>query len=405
MIRNVKDVTELLDRRFGSALSHPLSLVRTLAWMLVGLCLMGFVVPAAAAPLSHTRALRGTSVRDVILNKNDPRGWAQPRQDPHTFRIAWIGGSTIQTVPPRPGFLPADVVQRLPKIDGRPVQVTMYLMEASRVVDLYAATAEALSTKPDMVVLDLNPLWLFNTSEIQEWTNLNPAALPHLVTRPGTWPLLAAMYSPGDAALSIAARPSTAIRDRWSYSQRLQHDLDRISLVNQAPAKKSTAQLSGAALIATMTSPLAFWNYYRLIPSDVPTLERYPEELRLAKTDGSALNDLVVRQMLGALAASHIPSLAYLSAVDPTTLTNPATEQALERVESHLRQIAGTTSARTLQVQWQSGTRLVHGLAFRDMVHMTNDAPMADLLAGTLCTQLKAIDPQTSCSPNPETEP
>jgi hypothetical protein len=349
--------------------------------------------------------LQKTPVRDLMLDKNDPRGWAHLKKDPHKFTIAWVGGSTIQTVKPgHGGFVAVDVLHRLPKIDGKPVQVNMYLMEASRIFDLYAATAQALATKPDLLVLDLNPLWLFNPNAIQSWNNLNPVALPDLVSQPGNWPLMTALYSPSDAALSLASGHASSIRDRWSYAEKLRTAVAKLSPLKEPPAAPaSQRRLTGVQLIATMQSPLNFWNYYRLIPHNTPGAERYPLTLRQSKTDGSALNDVIVGQMLKAIGDSGIPAIAYMSAVDPSTLVDPAVNSALHRVEAHLQSIASEHQARTLLVQSKSGTRFVHGLQFRDMVHMTYDAPMVDLLANTICSHLTAVEPTTTCSSTPRT--
>ena len=405
MIRNVKDVTDLLDRRFGSAVGRPMSVLRTLVWVIVGIYVLGLLVAAPKVDFQHTHynnGLQKVPVRDLMLDKNDPRGWKNLKKDPHKFTIAWIGGSTIQIVKPHHhGFLPVDVLHRMPKIDGKPVQVNMYLMEASRIFDLYAATAAAIKSKPDLIVLDLNPLWVFNPNAVQEWTNLNPAALPDLASRPGNWPLLASLYSPSDVALSLADGHLSAIRDRWSFAQRLRSEIDKLSPLTEPVANPtSTTHLSGVKLIATMQESLSFWARYRLIPLDTPGPLRYPAYLEEAKTDGSALNDDIVGQLLGSLGDSKIPSLAYMSAVDPKSLAYPGVDAALQRVEDHLRSIAAAHRSRTLLVQWQSGTRLVHGLQFRDMVHMTYAAPMANELSTTICNQLRAIDPTTECTPN-----
>jgi hypothetical protein len=304
------------------------------------------------------------------------------------------------------GFLPADVVHRLPEIDGKPVHVDMYLMEASRIFDLYAALAEAVSTKPDLIVLDVNPLWVFNANAVQEWTNLNPAVLPQLAARPGTWPLLGGLDSPRDVALSIAAGHFGSIRDRWSYSQKLLAENQRLAPNPAPPVSPVPGQPkpNGVQLIASMQSPYSFWNYYRLSPGDTEGVKGYPAILRQSRTDGSALNDDIVNQMLATLAGSGIPAIAYVSAVDPRTLDAP-TDAALHGVENHLRTLAAQHQARTLDVQWQSGTRLTQGMRFRDMVHMTFDPPMANLMATTICRQLTALDPQTECQATPRTEP
>jgi hypothetical protein len=407
MIRDVQDVTDLFDRRFGSAMLTPLSLVRTLAWLVLGMYLVGLVIPAPHPPIQRARQLHGLPMRDLMLDKNDPRGWREVKKDPHKFTIAWIGGSTIQTVEPGHGsFLPLDVRDRVPTIDGRPVEVNMYLMEASRIFDLNVVTAEALATKPDLVVLDLNPLWLFNPNAVQEWDNLNPAATPRLIPDPDNWPLMASLYSPSDLALSAASSHLGSIRDRWTYSRKLSTVVDKFSAVTEAPLPTGRApKLSGARLIAAMNSPLSFWNRFRPNADPDPAFAGYPAYLRQAKTDGSALNDTIIKRMLKTMSDSKIPALAYLSAVDPATLTHPATDAALHRVESHLQEIAAPYDAGTLQVQWQSGIRLVHGLEFRDMAHMTYDAPFADLMAATVCAHLTALDPQTACKPTSRTAP
>jgi hypothetical protein len=410
MIRNVKDVSALFDRRFGAALARPLSILRTLAWMVLGMYLIGLLVPAPGVrqERSHVnRQLQTVPVRDLMLNKNDPRGWKRVKKDPKKFTIAWIGGSTIQTVKPEsPGFLAVDVLHRLPDIDGKPVTVNMYLMEASRVFDLHATVAEALASKPDMVILDLNPLWLFNPNAIQYWDNLNSAALPHLARTPGNWPLMLSLYSPRDLALAVSSSHLSSIRDRWSYAQKLPKVIDRLAPKNDPVAPVGVQPRPGdAQIIAAMQAPLNFWNYYRLIPRGTPGVERYPMTLRQAKTDGSALNDSIVRQTLADIGDSKIPALVYVSAVDASTLDDPATDAALHRVERHLRQIAAERRARTLRVQWQSGTRLVQGLQFKDMVHMTYDAPMANLLAKTVCAHLTAVEAGTQCTATSRSTP
>ena len=106
--------------------------------------------------------------------------------------------------------------------------------------------------------------------------------------------------------------------------------------------------------------------------------------------------------LVAVLAVTAVAVHAVLLAQTPTQ-TSP--NAALQRVESHLREISATYDADTLQVQWQSGIRLVHGLKFRDMAHMTYDAPFADLMATTVCAHLTALDPQTACNPTSRTAP
>ncbi len=385
-----------------------MSLLRTATWVLVGCYLLGLLFPAPGVKLNQTyynRKLPTKAVRDLVLDKNDPRGWKHLKKDPSKFTIAWIGTSTLQNVAPgNYRFIPADVVAQLPRIDGKPVQVNMYLFEGGRMMDIYAATADAVATKPDMVLVDMNPLWLFNDRQIQEWDNLDSAAFGDLVTDLQNWPLLAGLYSPSDAALAAASSHLGAIRNRWSYAQRLHDEINRLSPLNPPRIDPSVqrAKPTGLALVATMPSPLAFWNYYRpLVPLTSSPIPLQEALLRGARTDGSLINDDVVAALLQTLADSKIPSIAYMPPINPTSLNDPGVDSALRRIETHLAQIADKHRAPTLRVQSESAVRFLHGLAFKDLGHMSNDKPMVDYMAKLICSQLTAVTASTQCAPEP----
>jgi hypothetical protein len=407
VIRNVQDVSKLLDQRFGAAAGRPLSIVRVLAWMLVGLYLIGVLVPAPAVHLGSThfnKALRQTEVRDLVLDKNDPRGWKHLKPDPSKFTVAWIGGSTLQTVRPHHyGFVAVDTLRQLPRIDGKPVRINMYLLESSRIYDLFAATADALSTKPDLIIVDLIPVWIFNPNAIQSWPTLNPATWTELVKSPSNWPLLAALNSPSDVALSLAASHLSSIRDRWSYAQKLHSLIDKLTPAEQKKINPNAKapKLHGAQLIATMQNSYAFWNYYRLIPPGTPGKQRYEMFMRQAKTDGSVINDYIIGRMFGMLADSKIPAIAYLGAIDPSYLPDPGVAPTLLRIEKHLKALADQHKSPNLYVQPRSAIRFVSGLKFRDMVHMTYDPPFVRYMTSMICGHLRAIDPTSECTPQP----
>ena len=407
MIKNVKDVTDLLDRRFGSAMSRPLSIVRTLVWVVLGLYAIGLVLPApklAFNSTSHNRQLRGTTTRDLILDKNDPRGWKHLKKDPKKFTIAWIGTSTLQTVKPgHHGYVTVDVTKRLPKIDGKPVQVNLYLFDAGRAFDAYVATEDALRTKPDLIMVDLNAIWLFTERAVQGWPNLNPAALPSLISDPGNWPLIAAMDSPSDAALSLAASHLSSIRDRWSYAQKanalISHLAPNLPKIDPSAA---APKLSGLAKIATYQMPLNFWDRYRRqAPRGSSALQQQEGFLLESNTNGSGLTDDIASRLLSSLADSNIPSIVYLSAVNPASFKDPGVDAALHRVETRLQQLADQHRSKNLFVTSRSAIRTVHGLQFKDMVHTTYDPPLVDYLVKMMCSDLNTVNPSGDCSPLP----
>jgi hypothetical protein len=405
VIHDVKDVTALLDRRFGSATSGVLSMLRVIVWTLVGFIVLGVLVPAPKVDLNKThynKIMPTRAVRDLTLDKNDPRGWKHPKRDPDAFTIAWVGSSTLQNVGRHYSFIPADVRERLPEIDGRPVRVEMYLLEGGRLMDLFNSVAEALSTKPDLVMVDLNPLWLFNDRQIQEWDNLNGVVFGNLIGDPVNWPLIAALDTPRDAALGAASSRLPVLRDRWSYAIGLRHRLDELSPLNPAVPDPTAPHVAptGLALVATMQSPLAFWNYYRpLVPQGTPNRKLQEALLRGAKTDGSVMNDDIVAAMMNALGDSKIPAVAYIPPIEPSALSHAGVDPALRRIERHLQEIAAEHPSPTLLVKSQSAVRVLNGLTFKDLVHLTYDPPMIDYLVGLICSHLAATEPTAQCTP------
>lgn len=410
MIHNVKDVTGLLDRWFGSAGSRPLSLVRIIVWVGVGLYLVGALLPAQRVDMSktHYNSLlpKHSGVFDPLLDQNDPRGWKVPKKDPTKFTIAWVGTSTMQNVRKRGvgyfSFIPADVRAQVPRIDGKQVKINMFLLEGGRPMDVYNATSAAIASKPDLIMVDLNAFWVFNDLAVQEWDALNSPAFDNMVKDPANWPLLAALDSPQDVALAVAGSHLSSVRDRWSYAQQLNAELAKLSPLELPSAASVTKQdpPTGLARINAWSVPLNFWVYYRrLFPPNASVDQTQVALLRAEGKPGPTMSGTITSTMLGALAKSKIPSVAYLSPVAPSALTNPTNNAALSSVEQRLKQLAGKYRGSDLLVRWQSAERFLTGLTFGDLAHMTNSRPMVRYLTGLVCSHLSAVKPNTECTP------
>lgn len=405
MIRNVDDVTALLNRRFGSAAGRPFSIVRTLVWVLVGLYLLGMLYPAKTIKYTDTyynQHLKNPNVIDQLLDKNDPRGFLKGKKDPNAFTIAWIGTSTLQNVGTgHYSFVPADVRKLVPQINGKSVHVQLYLLEGGRQYDLYTVLSKAIATKPDLIMLDLNPFWVFNDTQVQEWPNLNGAVFGDMVGQPASWPYLAAFDTPSDLALAVGSSHLSVLRDRWSYAGSLRAKVAKLDPLNPPKPDPHPKPLTGTARIAAMQSPLDFWETFRpIVPKGSPNDLLQQQLLKNSTTDGSAINDGIVSAMFSAIVDSKIPTVAYVPAIDPSALTKPSVNAALARIEAHLQKIGDEHTASTFLLKSQSAIRTVHGLTFKDMAHMTYDAPMVDYLANLVCTEVLSQDPTGQCTPS-----
>ncbi len=405
----MKDVAALLDRRGDGAGANALSLVRILAWAIVGLLLISSAFRADPVDLDknpYNRKIKSPWVRNVTLDKNDPRGF-QTKRDPKAFTIAWIGPSTLQNISPsRYSFIPADVRERIPSVNGKPVKIDMYFLSGARIYDLYAATVDALATRPDMILVDLNPIWLFNDTAITNWTNLNGVSFRHIAKDPRAWPLLAAFDQPKDVALGLASSKVAALQDRWSLAADLREKLDELSPIavpSASPGPIASVDPRSLAAVAAMSAPLEFWQRFRP-PADPNSIRavRQLGLLRQSRTDGSILNDTVVDRLLAALASSGVPAIAYVPPVSPEIFSATGAEEALADIEMHLADAAARHRAPSLIVKHRAAGRDLPSLRFNDLVHLAEDGPFVTYLSDLICGQLLALDRTSSCVPGPD---
>ena len=408
MIHDVKDVTALLDRRFGGAGAGPLSLLRIAAWTVLGLLLLGAAFHAAPVRLNaspYNRKIASPLVRDVTLDKNDPRGF-QTRKDKSAFTIAWVGPSTLQSIGKRYSFIPADVRDRIPEVNGKRVKIDMYFMSGARVYDIYAATLAALASKPDMIIVDLNPIWIFNEVAVQAWDNLDGRVFPYAVQDAGAWPLIAAFDSPEDVALGLASHKLSALHDRWSYAQTLREKIDSwnpltIPTVTPRPGT-APSPLSKLQGVAQKGAPLFFWQAYR--PAPGPRGSRAQGQLTLLRqsdVDGGTVNDLVVNRLFAAMSAAKIPAFAYVPPVNPEFLAEPGADETLGGIERRIREIAAEHRSPTLYVQNESAVRFLPPMKFNDLAHLAEDGPFVTYLSDLICHQLVRLEVTPRCVPLP----
>jgi hypothetical protein len=406
-MRDVKDVEALLDSRFRGAGRSPWSLLRIMVWVAVGLVLIGMAYPVPGPKLSDNKynaKIKDPLARIVTLDENDPRGFRATKEDRNDFTIAWVGPSTLQSISPtRYGFIPADVRDRIPRIDGRKVVVDIYFMSGGRVVDMYAATEAALKSDADMIVIDLNPLWLFNDRAIQAWENLNGTTAVHLIGHPSQWDLVAELYSPSDVVLGLASTHLPSIRNRWSYAAEIRrhvHVFDRLDVAHPPPATKAPSELDRIAL---MQEPIEFWTRYRhSVPASASIRDRQAAFLEQSDVSGGTVNDVVVDHLLAAVAHSGLPAYLYVPPLAPDAMTDPTISATLAGIERHLGEIAARHRSPLVEVNNESLGRVLPPTSFNDLAHVKDDGPIVTYLTRAICHQLLVTSTASQCSPLPK---
>ena len=409
----IERLAQGIARRFGGLGTSRASFVRIHAWALAFLVAVSVLVPAHKVESRVSRRTLGP-VQNVARSYHDQRAYltsAFPRRG--YFHIAWVQGSEGEVFRSefRARHLATLVRRVLPKIDGRPVVIDVYYLPGMFLGDEYMSLLDALSTKPDMVVFSLNPVWVLNPLATHQWTQLETRAAAALAGRPRDWPVAAAMLSPSDLVWGLAQSALRPVAERTYWNQRV-HDL----VDNLGPLRRSKLERATRARRPSLEDRILhdraylFWFNRRLhLPAGTEFLLTR-ENMSAAKwatfmdasNDGrNQLNRLLLHAIARALTTARTPSYVYLSQINSPWLADPTMGRTMRGIEGQLAGLRGAFGARSIRFQPRSASRFVPGLRFLplDTVHMTYTAGFAPYLARELCALEAQTGTRATCVP------
>ena len=396
-------INAFATQRFGIGTTAG-SFVRIHVWAIVFLVAVSLVWPSHKEYFVAKGVRGNLSVRNVALDPNYPRGFAPSPFGKDRFRIVWITGSEGHFRPKNQRlFLPIVVTKQLPMIDGRPLGVDMYFLSGIRIADIYFALLDAIKTKPDMIVVTLNPAWALNPISTHQWTQLDSPAAVQLLSKPSSWPLAASLFSPSDLAWGVVDKAFRPLKDRNYNSQRIHRivddfgPLDRNGLREASNAQKPTK----SQRLSTMDT-VGFWLQYRLHePRDTQSLTWWAQMFEKSNEGRSALNKIILRAIAKELRDSKIPSLVYDAPVNNQWLArNKALDTAVSGVERQLEELRGSFTARNILFEPRTASRFLPPLQFRDMVHLKEAGAMGPYLVRALCRLVAQTGEASSCTPS-----
>lgn len=376
------------------------SLLRVMSWAVATIVVIGVVAPDRPADQLIDEYTVQAGVDGVLAvggDRADQRGFS-PSDDDDTFRIAWIAGSSVQGVEPsNRTFVPAQIRERIPEIDNRPVAMDMYFLSGMRILDEYAAVLEAIESEPDMIVVTLNPFWALNDRAIQGWDNLDGQLFAALVDSPSKWPILASTVGPGDALWGTIGTRLDAYRDRYYWGGQLSDRFGDASLLDLDPAEPDENP-SELERVAAWQIPVFFWDTYaNLADSSITGPDRQAVPFDYAADRRAGINRTAVAGIFQALTEADVPSYVYVAQIDDEIVAEPVASGALDRVETQIAEIADADAGDNVTVVTESAVRLVGDMNFRDAIHLFDTEQMADHLESELCTVIASNQWESSC--------
>lgn len=384
----------LSDKLGGAGLSWG-SLLRIHVWAILAVFLIGNLLPTETRSpnnLVYNRVAgiaRNDSVSIVSPRRNDIRGFVRTEGNDDTFRIAWLGGSSLQSISDDLyTFVPAEVQPLMGTVDGRRVTVDTYFLSGMRIVDEYFALLAALEDDVDMVVIAVNPIWALNNTATHDWPELDPRTLQLGVSERSTWPFLASYLSPADVLLAPTSAWVGGVSDRSDHSSDINDFFAKISrLDKETPNEQPPPDELGR--IRAMTIPVAFWRTYRQPPKPGATLEERQLDFLLdSDLENPTINSDILRQMGRLTAREGVLTYAYVAPLSHELLADEDINSAVMAIEQQIARAESDFALQTQRLESQSLSRFVEPFAFKDIIHIQETTGLAEYLATDICALL-----------------
>jgi hypothetical protein len=376
------------------------SLVRIGLVTVAGLLVAGLVIPSHLADLADSpySALATKNTRNVSLPFGDTRGF-QPTSDPDAFRVAWVGGSeTLSVGKDHRGFIADLVGERLGKVDGKDVSTDVFYLDAIRLADELAALSAAIESKPDVVVISLNPVWVLNDLAAQQWGYLDGILARHGSWPPSHWPVAASFVSPGDIGWKVLSRLSpSAVADRYDHGVELADKTSDLTFLDAVEGGTPPEPSELQALGATRPVDFFFNRYLQDRSVGMSLSQKQFAILRREVTSRSAVNRTILREMFQMARRAGVDTYFYMPPINPAVYADPQGRAYFEQVRE---QLASATAGRTterVRFDPQGLQDRVPVTRYKDIVHVLDGSAEADVLAGDLCDLLVSGDHQAGC--------
>ena len=356
----MKRLLELLQSFYLAEVARPLPLLRIACW--TGLFL--WLIPTFVHPCELREVIQFQEYVDpaqmvcVPITYHSTNGFRRDiaAKKADEFRYAWIGGSSLLVSRPSPDgreddirFLPTLVQPLLQKTGGRRPFALMYSLQAGRLYDEYLCVLDALSHQPDLLVVELSPVWVYCDKDISFWPNLYADGVRLIPPRPQDWAYYLLLTSPSKMAEGALSPVFSVVNDRYRYYYRFVQLVQRGGgLAHQAAMQPAgdTGQPASPRQSRLWTMPIAFWFMNELEYDRFPDPSVWQEQILLhyCNTSAATANADILDMMLRAIRDSGVPTLIYTAPLNPEAMRNPQVLARIETINAALNHLADSVS-------------------------------------------------------------
>ena len=369
-------------------------LVRIALWTILFLIAAGYLIPDRPKDIPFSENTEGTNVTPMVLLPDDPmfvRDDIPASNAPDTLDIAWLGGSSNVVYKPGTGVLefskmgqndliPVKVLDILKQQGTSHAKIELYLRLSMRALENYTLTEIALDRNPDILVVTLNPFFIFNNHAVFKGQNHFYKAGSVWAKSPATWPWLIGITSPGKHLWSLIESRFPVLRRAPQYSD----DLGRLNefvwggLLPTLKLPEAVANKKTHPEEALKENAQIYWVVYRLLRGDLSKIINdkneavnslwYRQVARLSNPQKETLNYAILQKLLTRASQSDTKVLLYLAPLSENVKQDEGAWQKYQDIKNALKDLSAEYKGRDIKILIDIPENIT-----RDMVYVPDD--------------------------------
>jgi len=329
------------------------SIIRIILWTFIFLVIAHFVAPKMPPQLPFTKEMTAQNLTPLASTPSDPRYMRLDKKD-LSDSLIWVGGSSLAIINNGSyGFLPPEGA----------VSIKM----ASRLLDSYTMTLDAIKRRPKAMIVVINPFWVMNDKSAFFKTNMMNSGVS-LWMNQTDWPFIPLLASPGNMLWGAVGRHHTVIANGYDFLKLAQPD---------KPAIPKAAQEKKAKTLS-YDQPLLFWISQRYeTKTDFTDFDAKQWQIKAMAQNNiseSVWGQKILHNLFSHIKQSNIPTLIYIAPTSPE-LERTEARVALQSVIDQINIIANQNKADNIRFL-SIPNDIVTTLTFTDYLHLSDSGDL-----------------------------
>lgn len=404
----------------------PAGIFRIALWALLFLVIAGLYLPQKERDMPFAENAKGLAITPLITLPSDPAFINDEAQQVKAdLKIAWISDSSSVIYKPGAKFLdfatmgqnallPVETLNTLKTLGVHNPHIDLYIRLSLRSLESYTLTQLALARDADLIVLTLNPFFVFNNHAIFKGDSHFARASQTWMADRSTWSWLPLLPSPSDHFWALLGRHFDIFSRAPAFAEDI-HDTKNMlwSAVfpalkgkdNKSPRPESAQNLKENAMI--------FWVTQRYLKGDMSKLVNdkneavnskwYRQLIRLTELNETSFNHAILIRTLEQIKASGKMALIYLAPVSENLRDDEAAWTSYLAIKAELEKLKRLYDSEKMMLVVNMEPEVLKNTVFAkdDDVHLNDSGKLSAFLASQIqkLTQTRATDQEKEYAP------